>query len=316
MKIVITDFSTVSSDNDLSPYIFKELGDVTCYPLTSPSELPGRIKDAEIILTNKADLTADVLGNAPAVKYIGLFATGYNNVDIEYCHSHGITVCNAGNYSTGAVAQHTFAFILEHYNKVGLYSEFSASGGWKKSPVFTSLSFPTYELSGKTIGIVGFGNIGTAVAKIALAFGMKVLVYTRTPKAADLPVIFTELEDLLSKSDIVSVHCPLNKASKKMFDKETFSRFKEGSFFINTSRGGVVCEQALYDALCSGRLSGAGIDVLECEPMKEDCILQKAPNILITPHVAWAPYETRKRLLDIVYDNLKCFISGNPQNVV
>ena len=314
MKIVITDWQTVAK-NDLSLEKLEALGEVQVYNLTSQEELSDRIKDADIALCNKTVFSKEILEKAPKLKYIGLFATGYNNIDTAFAREKGITVCNAGSYSTNAVAQHTFALLLEHMSQVGNYNKMVADGGWCKSEIFSPFIFPLEELSGKTMGIIGFGNIAKAVAKIAIAFNMKVLVYTRSPKQAE-GIEFVSFDELLKRSDVVSVHCPLNDQSYRMFNAENFKKFKDGAFFINTARGGVMDEVALRDALESGKLSGAAIDVLEYEPMKPDCALLGAKNCIITPHIAWAPLETRIRLLDIVVGNIKAFLDGNPINVV
>lgn len=314
MNIVITDWKTVTH-GDLSLDVFESFGNVTAYDLTHPDETPERIKDADIVLCNKTPLTAEVLSAAPRLKYIGLFATGYNNIDLDYTNAHGITVCNAGGYSTDAVAQHVFALLLSHMSRVDDYRRFCDEGHWIGSDVFSPLCFPMAELKGQTLGIVGFGNIGRAVAKIALAFGMKVVCFTRTKREYD-GVSFVSFDELLRYSDVISAHCPLNEQSAKLFDVTAFERMKKGAFFINTSRGGVVDEKALKDALESGKLSGAALDVLETEPMAETCPLYGVKNCIITPHVAWAPLQTRTRLLALVCDNIRAFLDGAPQNVV
>lgn len=314
MNIVITDWKTVT-DGDLSTEGLETIGNVTAYPLTKPEDIASRIADADVVLCNKTPMTAEVLKHAPRLKYIGLFATGYNNIDLDYTNKNGITVCNAGGYSTDAVAQHVFAMLLSYASRVDDYRRFTEEGHWIGSDVFSPFCYPMTELCGRTFGIVGYGNIGKAVANIAKAFGMKVLVYTRTPKEDDT-VEFVSFEELLSRSDILSAHCPLNPASEKLFNADAFAKCKDGALFINTSRGGVVDEQALKDALESGKLKGAMLDVLQIEPMTEDCVLHGVKNCLITPHVAWAPLETRKRLLTLVEDNLRAFLNGTPQNVV
>lgn len=314
MKIVITDWQTVAR-NDLPIEKLEALGEIKVYNLTSEDQLVERVKDADIALCNKTVFSKEVLEKCDKLKYIGLFATGYNNIDTAFAREKGITVCNAGSYSTNSVAQHTFALLLEHMNQIGNYNKMVADGDWCKSEVFSPFVFHLEELSGKTIGIIGFGNIAKAVAKIAIAFGMKVLVYTRTPKEAE-NIEFVSFDELLRRSDVVSVHCPLNDQSYRMFNAQSFAKFKDGAFFINTARGGVMDEVALRDALESGKLSGAAIDVLEYEPMRPDCALLGAKNCIITPHIAWAPLQTRLRLLDIVADNIKAFLDGNPINVV
>lgn len=314
MKILLTDAQTVTQ-GDLSLEPLKEFGDVEVRLLTPYEEIQNAVKDSDAIICNKTPLNRETLKKAENLKYIGLFATGYNNIDLEYCDEKGITVCNAGSYSTDAVCQHTFALILECLNRVGDYNNFVQQGNWKNSKTFSPFVFPISELAGKTIGIVGYGSIGKAVAKVAKAFNMKVLAYKRTVIEDDTAE-FKTLDELLKESDIVTVHCPLNKDSEKMFNKETFNKMKDGSIFINTARGGVIEEDALIDALNSGKLSYAAIDVLEVEPMAKDSQLCGVKNLFITPHIAWAPMETRERLMDIVCDNLRNYLNGNSTNVV
>lgn len=314
MKIVILDAQTITK-GDISLSCLSDFGEVVTYNLTKYEEIPMRIKDADAVICNKTLLDKKSLSDAEKLKYIGLFATGYNNIDIDYCSQKGITVCNAGSYSTNAVAQHTFALILEHYSNVGKYNDFCNNGGWQTAETFSPFVFPLNEVADKTIGIVGFGAIGQAVAKIALAFNMKVLAYNRSQKEFE-NVSFVSLDTLLKESDIVTVHCPLNCESNEMFNKDAFNKMKKGAFFINTARGGVMNEQDLISALENEHLGGAAIDVLSTEPMSKDSKLPHTKNLLITPHIAWAPIETRERLIDIVYDNIDCFIKGNPKNVV
>ncbi len=313
MKVVILDAKTLTND-DIDFSVFDEFGEVTIYDYTKYNQIAERIKDAEIILCNKSIMNRMTLKDAKNVKYIGLFATGYNNVDIEYTNERNITVCNAGSYSTNAVAQHVFALILEHYNKVGEYNKFVKDGGWIHSEKFSPFK-PMKEMDGRTLGIVGYGSIGKKVAKIAQAFDMKVLAYNRSPKK-DESVRFVEMDELLEKSDIVSIHCPLNSDSEKMCNKEFFEKMKDGALFINTSRGGVVDEPALIEAVKSGKLSGAGLDVVAVEPMEKHYDILDIDNIIITPHSAWAPVETRTRLVEIVKNNIKKWVAGAPVNVI
>ncbi len=315
MKLLLTDCSTLHYDNDISLEVFKSFGEVLYFDAITRDELLCYIEDVDIVLCNKTLIDAAVMNAAKKLKYIGLFATGYNNIDIEAATKLGITVCNAGSYSTSAVAQQVFAYILSHYNAISKYDSFVKTGGWQTSATFSKLCFPTDELLGKTIGIIGYGSIGKRVAQIALAFEMKVLVHTRSPQVDD-SVTFVSLDTLLRESDIVTPHCPLNAQSQEMFSHDTFAKMKDGAFFINTARGGIVNEQALFDALSNGKLSGAAIDVLETEPMRMDCVLKDAPNIIITPHTGWAPLTTRKRLFKIVCDNIEAFLNGKPQNKV
>ena len=312
MKIVLTDAQTVL-DNLVNADILKQFGEVEEYGLLRYDEVAEKIADADMVVCNKTLLDKNTLRLAKKLKYIGLFATGYNNIDIDYCKAHNIAVCNAGSYSTNAVAQHTFALILEHFNNTSNYNKYVQDGRWKRSKTFSPFVYPLSELAGKTLGIVGFGNIGRAVAKIANAFEMRVIAYNRSEKQAD-EVEFVSFETLLEQSDIVSVHCPLNSESENMFDKNAFAKMKKGALFVNTARGGVMVEQDLFDALQSGHLRGAAIDTLKVEPMEEDCILMGAKNCIMTPHIAWAPVETRVRLMNIVADNIRAFLNGTPQN--
>ena len=312
MKIVLTDAQTVL-DNLVNADILKQFGEVEEYGLLRYDEVAEKIADADMVVCNKTLLDKNTLRLAKNLKYIGLFATGYNNIDIDYCKAHNIAVCNAGSYSTNAVAQHTFALILEHFNNTSNYNKYVQDGRWKRSKTFSPFVYPLSELAGKTLGIVGFGNIGRAVAKIANAFEMRVIAYNRSEKQAD-GVEFVGFETLLEQSDIVSVHCPLNSKSENMFDKNAFAKMKKGALFVNTARGGVMVEQDLFDELQSGHLGGAAIDTLKVEPMEENCILMGAKNCIMTPHIAWAPVETRVRLMNIVADNIRAFLNGTPQN--
>lgn len=312
MKIVLTDAQTVL-DNLVNADILKQFGEVEEYGLLRYDEVAEKIADANMVVCNKTLLDKNTLRLAKNLKYIGLFATGYNNIDIDYCKAHNIAVCNAGSYSTNAVAQHTFALILEHFNNTSNYNKYVQDGRWKRSKTFSPFVYPLSELAGKTLGIVGLGNIGRAVAKIANAFEMRVIAYNRSEKQAD-GVEFVSFETLLEQSDIVSVHCPLNSESENMFDKNAFAKMKKGALFVNTARGGVMVEQDLFDALQSGHLGGAAIDTLKVEPMEEDCVLMGAKNCIMTPHIAWAPVETRVRLMNIVADNIRAFLNGTPQN--
>ncbi len=314
MKIVLTDAQTVV-DGLVDASCLKEFGEVEQYGLLRTEEIAEAIRDADLVVCNKSLMNAHTLRFAENLKYIGLFATGYNNIDIDYCRDHGITVCNAGSYSTNAVAQHTFALILEHFNQVSRYNDYVHQGQWKRSPTFSPFVYPLNELAGKTIGIVGLGAIGQAVANIAQAFQMQVLAYNRSRK--DVPgVLPTDLDTLLTQSDIVSVHCPLNADSAKMFNRQTFARMKPGALFVNTARGGVIVEEDLRQALESGHLGGACIDTLQVEPMEENCVLMGVRNCIITPHIAWAPVETRQRLMGIVAENIRSFLQGSPRNKV
>ena len=309
MKIVLTDAKTVF-DELVTPAPLRELGEVDEYGLLKYDDVAEKIADADFVVVNKTILDSYTLRLAKKLKYIGLFATGYNNIDIKYCREHGITVCNAGSYSTNAVAQHTFALILEAFNNTSGYNKYVQDGMWKRSPTFSPFVYPLNELAGKTLGIVGLGAIGTAVAKIANAFEMRVIGCNRSEKRVE-GVENVSFDELLRQSDIVTVHCPLNADSKEMFNRDAFAKMKPTALFVNTARGGVMVERDLYEALRSGAL-----DTLCVEPMEEDCILMNAKNCIITPHIAWAPVETRQRLIDIVVNNIRNFYSGTPTNVV
>ena len=314
MKIILTDAQTVV-DELVNADPLRQLGEVKEYGLLAYEDVAEAIADADIVVANKTLLDPYTLRFAEKLKYIGLFATGYNNVDLKYCSQNNITVCNAGSYSTNAVAQHTFALILEYFNNITGYNSYVHNGRWKRSKRFSPFVYPLHELAGKTLGIVGLGNIGRAVAKIANAFNMRVIAYSRTQK--NLPDIEdVSLDRLLRESDIVTAHCPLNSDSEGMFNAAAFSKMKKTALFVNTARGGLVVEQELYDALQNDLIGGACIDVLTVEPMESDCILMNAKNCIMTPHIAWAPLETRARLMDIVVENIKAFLGRAPINVV
>lgn len=315
MKIVILDSETVTK-NDVSLEGITSLGDTKIFGYTPNEMVAECIGDADAVICNKCLITDEVFENCKNLKFVGLFATGYNNVDLESAKKHGAVVCNVPAYSTNAVAQHTFAFLLNHCNKVAEYAQTVDDGAWVNYKLFSYFGIPTYELAGKTIGIVGYGDIGRKVAQIARVFDMNVVTYTRSPqKVTDSTKVCT-FDELLEISDFVSLHCPLTKDNEKMIDAYALSKMKRSALLINTARGGLVDEQALADALSYGEIAGACIDALTYEPMREDCPLRQAKNCTITPHVAWAPKETRERLLKKVAENLKCFINGRPINVV
>ena len=295
MKIVLTDADTVTK-GDLSFDFLEKLGEVTYYGLTSENEVKERVKDADIVICNKTPMNRSNLEGAKNLKYIGLFATGYNNIDIEYCRERGIAVCNAPAYSTDSVAQLAFALILEIVNRVRDYRDLVDKGDWIKSRSFSMFPIALMELKGKTLGIIGYGSIGEKTAEIAHAFGMRVIAYNRSPKTAP-NVTFTDLDTLFRESD-------------------TIAKMKNGAILINTARGPIVDEQALAEALKSGKLLAAGVDVLQTEPMTPDCPLYGIENCIITPHIAWAALETRERLLKIVGDNLEGFLRGEIRNNV
>ena len=314
MKIAILEAKTVSRGDVSFDEIYK-LGEVREFPLTPVDKIVENVGDAEIVLCNKTPFTADIIRACPNLKYIGLCATGYNNVDIKTCNELGITVCNVPAYSTAAVAQLVFSFILHFASRTSAYNKFVQSGGWIKSETFSDFLYPIQELAGKTIGSIGYGSIGRKVAHIAQAFNMNVIVNTRTAKQ-DGSVKFVGLKELFSEADVITAHCPLTEETKGLINKETLSYCKPSCVIINTSRGPVVNEQDLADALNNGTIAGAALDVLCQEPMSADCPLIGAKNCIITPHIAWAPLETRERLVKIAAENIKAFIEGNPINTV
>ena len=314
MKIIFTDADTVST-GDLSFSAFAEHGTVIRYDVTGPEEVIERVKDAQAIICNKTLITAGVMDSAPELKYIGILATGYNNVDLARAKERGIVVTNVPGYSTEGVVQLVFSYIFELCGNLSKYRTSVDNGDWKTSRTFSYFPFPLSCVAGKTIGIIGYGAIGRRVAKAAEAFGMNVLINTRT-RRDDCPYMQVDFDSVLRNSDILTLHCPLTPKTQDMMNADAFGRMKKGAIFINTSRGPVVDEKALRESLDCGKLAGAGIDVLRTEPMAEDCPLYGAPNCIITPHIAWAALETRARLLKIAEKNLAAFLSGSPVNVV
>ncbi len=313
MKICILDWTTVTS-GDIDSDIFSEFGEVRCYPLTDNQRAAEYIADADMVLCNKVMITRKVMEKCPNIKYIGLFATGYNNIDIEAAAENGITVCNAGEYSTNAVAQHTFALMLEHFSRIAEYDRFVRSGGWISSKTFSKFPIRTQEIAGRTLAVIGFGSIGRKVAKIADAFGMKVIVNTRTvPENCRYELV--SADEAFSHADILTIHCPLTEQTEKLVNSRTLALMKDGALLINTARGGIVDENALAAELERGRLYAA-LDVLRQEPMSESSPVRDLKNCTITPHTAWAPLETRRRLIDIVCANIRAYLDGSPQNKV
>lgn len=314
MKIAMLEAKTVSQ-GDVSFEEFYRLGEVTEYPLTPAADVIKNIGDAEAVICNKTVFTEDILRACPKLKYIGVCATGYNNIDVAACRKLGITVCNVPEYSTAAVAQQVFSFILHFTNQTSRYGEFTAEGGWVRSETFSDFRYPLRELAGKTIGIIGYGSIGRKTAAIARAFDMKVIVNTRTARQ-DSSVRFVSIRELFAEADFVTAHCPLTAETEGLICRDTLEYCKPSCVIINTSRGAVVNEQDLADALNSGRIAGAALDVLCHEPMDADCPLLTAKNCLITPHIAWAALETRQRLVHTAAENLRAYIEGKPVNTV
>lgn len=312
MKIVVLDGYT-TNPGDLSWDEWKALGELTVYERSAPELVWERAKGAEILITNKTLLREDLLVQLPDVRYIGLLSTGTNVVDLDYCRRKQIVVSNVPGYSTAAVAQLVFAFLLEHSNQVGRHSASVRQGDWAACADFSySLSSLT-EWNGKIFGIVGHGQIGRKVAEIARAFGFRVRICSRT-KNVENPEEWVSFDELLRTADVLSLHCPLTPATAGLINRETLALMKPSAFLINTARGPLVEEDALAEALATHRLAGAGLDVLVQEPPRPDNPLYRAPNCLITPHLAWAARETRERLLRIAADNLRAFLAGTPQN--
>jgi glycerate dehydrogenase len=314
LKIVILDGYT-TNPGDLSFKRLERRGEVVFYERTPADKIIERAKGAEIIITNKTPLSAQTLSQLPECKYIGLFSTGYDVVDLDYTDNHGIVVSNVPSYSTEAVAQMTFAHILAIYNRVEHHSERVHAGDWVNGADFCFWNTPLHELMNKTIGLYGFGRIAQATAKIALAFKMNVIAFSRHPKDFE-GVEFVSQDELFAKSDILSFHVPLTPDTENLVNRQNIDKMKNGAVIINTSRGKIINEKDLSEALNSRKISYAGVDVLSVEPPKADNPLLNNPYCIITPHIAWAAKETRKRLLDVVADNLDAFLSGNPQNQV
>ncbi|MDE7082152.1 MAG: D-2-hydroxyacid dehydrogenase [Clostridia bacterium] len=314
MKIAINT-SAISYNDDVDFSVFEGLGEVKYFGEIPREELFALCADRDALIVNKVEVDEALLAACPDLKYVGTFATGYNVVDIEACRRRGVTVCNAPDYSTHSVSQLVFALLLNFYGKIAEYTSSVAAGDWTRSKTFCYFPYPTYELHGKTFGVFGYGNIGKSVAQIAAAFGANVVVSTRTPPK-DCPYESVSFEELLKRSDIVSLHCPLNEKTAKLIDGKALSLMKKNAVLINTARGGLVDEAALAKALNEGRIAGACLDTVAVEPMLADNPLLGAKNCLITPHIGWTPRETRQRLLGIVAGNLKAYIDGKPRNVV
>jgi len=316
MKIVVLDGYTLNP-GDLNWEKFSEIGELKVYDRTSPQDILERTTDANIVLTNKTVLTAENIAAMHKVEYIGVLATGVNVVDLEYTKKTGITVTNVPGYSGSSSAQMVFALILELTNRVGHHSQTVTDGKWSVSKDFCYWDYPLVELEGITLGIVGYGGIGKAVARIGLAFGMNILIYNRSVPP-DLPdgITYSDLDNLIHSSDIISLHCPLTPQTKGMINKESLAQMKKTAYLINTSRGPLIVENDLADFLNEGRIAGAAMDVLDVEPPDKNCPLLTAKNCYITPHIAWATIASRERLMSIAVENIKSYLAGNPQNVV
>lgn len=320
MKIVILDGYT-TNPGDISWAPFEALGELQVYDYTAPDEIFGRLSGVSVCLTNKTCFPKEVLEKLPDLRYIGCLSTGFNVVDVEYCRNHGITVTNIPEYATFATAQMTIALLLEIAGKAGHHSDLVHQGVWTKNRDFCFWDGNLTELWGKTIGLFGFGKIASRVSRIASALGMRVLACRRSEiteemRKADPQVTFVDEETLWKESDILSFHCPLTAETTGLVHAETISKMKDGVILLNTSRGPVLDEQAVADALRSGKIAALGADVVSIEPIRETNPLLSAPNTILTPHIAWAPKETRLRLIDVASSNLHSYLCGNPVNVV
>ena len=316
MKIVVLDGYALNP-GDLTWENMEKLGNFTCHDRTSDQEIISRIGDAEAVITNKTPITADVLEACPSVRYVGVLATGYNVVDVDAAASRGIPVCNIPSYGTDAVAQFVFALLLNICHRVQDHSDSVRAGDWTGSKDFCYWNYPLMELAGKTMGLIGFGRIGRATAKLAEAFGMKVVAFRgEGKKQGEGSVTLVTLDELLAASDVISLHCPLLPSTEGLINRDTIAKMKDGVILINTSRGPVVVEEDLAEALESGKIRAAGLDVVSTEPIKGDNPLLKQRNCFITPHIAWAPLEARTRLMDIAAENLRSFMKGKAINRV
>ncbi len=316
MKIVILDGYT-ENPGDLSWEGFEKLGELTVYDRTPAEKAVERIGDAEAVITNKTPLTKEVFEACPQIQYVGMLATGYNVVDVEAAAKRGIPVCNIPTYGTAAVAQMTLALLLEACQHVGAHSDAVKAGEWTKSADWCFWKYPLIELAGKTMGIIGFGRIGQAVGVLAKAFGMRVLAYDGFPtqegrKIAD----YVELDELFAASDVISLHCPLFDSTRGIINKESIHKMKDGVIILNTSRGPLIVEEDLAVALNNGKVYAACCDVVSTEPVEADNPLLGCSNSILTPHIAWAPKESRQRLMDIAVSNLAEFLAGRTVNAV
>ena len=318
MKIVILD-AYVENPGDLSWAPLETLGELTVYDQVpqDPASIIRSIGDAEVVVVNKTPIGKEVIDGCPGVRCFTILATGYNIIDVDYARQKGIPVCNVPAYGTYAVAQFTIALLLEICSRVALHDRTVHEGKWQNSPQWCYWECPLTELAGKTLGIIGFGRIGRQVGRIARALGMQVLAYSRSQCQEGREIgTYVDLPTLLTRSDVVSLHCPQFPETEGIINRDTIARMKDGAILLNASRGGLVVDQDLADALERGKLSAAGLDVVSEEPIREDNPLLRAPNCIITPHIAWAARECRQRIIDITVDNIRAFQAGNPINVV
>ena len=318
MKIVVLD-GYCENPGDLSWDPVAQHGEITVYDRTpdEPAEVIRRIGDADILVANKNTISAEVLDGCKNLKYIAVQATGYNVVDVAAARERGIPVSNVPTYGTAAVAQHTIALLLEICNRVGHHDRAVKEGRWENCPDWCFWDYPLMELDGKTMGIIGFGKIGQTTGRLAKAFGMKVLAAGSRPTDAGREIAeYVEIDEVLAQSDVISLHCPLFPNTKDIICKENIAKMKDGVIILNSSRGGLVVEQDLADALNSGKVRAAAVDVVSSEPIQGDNPLLTAKNCIITPHIAWAPREARQRIMNTTAENIAAFIAGAPINVV
>ena len=316
MKIVILDGYT-ENPGDLSWSGFEKLGHLTVYDRTPPEKTIERIGDAQVVIVNKTPVSKETIEACPNIKYIGVLATGYNIVDYNAAKEKGIAVTNIPTYGTDAVGQFAIALLLEICHQIGHHDRAVKEGRWEKNPDFCFWDYPLIELAGKTIGLIGFGRIGQVTGRVAKALGMKVLAFDEQPNDSGGAIAdYVSLDELLASSDVVSLHCPLFPSTQGIINKNTIAKMKDGVIILNNSRGPLIVEQDLADALNSGKVYAAAVDVVSSEPIKGDNPLLKAKNCIITPHISWAPRESRQRLMDIAVNNLAAFTGGNPVNVI
>lgn len=317
-KIVILDGYT-ENPGDLSWEGFATFGEVQVYDRTAPDQVVERIKDARIVLTNKTVISEKIMEKCSTLRYIGVLATGFNVVDISAAAKRNIVVTNIPGYGTDTVAQYTIALLLELCHHVGAHSDSVKAGDWSRCSDFCYWKYPQIELENKVLGIIGYGRIGKKVAKLAVAFGMEVLVCSgHAVEATELTDKINQcsLEELFTKADVISLHCPLTEKTRGLINRDTIAQMKDGVLIVNDSRGPLICQEDLRDALISKKVAGAALDVLDVEPPEKDNCLLDAPNLLITPHIAWATREARQRLMDMAVQNLEAFLTGTPVNVV
>ncbi len=316
MRIVVLDGYT-ENPGDLSWDALARLGELTVYDRTPEGKTVERIGSAEIVITNKTPITAEILDACPSIRYIAVLATGYNVVDVAAAKKRGIPVSNVPAYGTAAVGQFAIAMLLEICNRVGYHSQTVRDGKWSKSLDFCYWDYPMIELDGKTMGIIGFGRIGQQTGKIAKALGMRVLAYGSRPTEEGRKIAeYVDLDTLLRESDVISLHCPLFPETKEIINRETIAKMKNGVILLNNSRGGLIAEQDVADALNSGKIYAAGLDVVSIEPIQESNPLLTAKNCFITPHISWAAKEARQRIMDCTVDNVRQYLLGSPVNVV